>query len=454
MTNTELRASINQVISFMEIENILDQVRKTSSTNMKMEILDNNKDNELLAKVLEYTYNPHKRYGISEKLVLIPSSEDIPKEKDIFKMLDKLANNNINDSLRTEFANFLEYYDAIAKLLRQVVNKDLKLGCNVNTINKVWKGLIPAGETGVDIKPMLASKFDFDKPPRGQFYVSEKFDGIRCLAICKEDSIELYTRQGKLIEGCIEIENDLKKIRRITEEDIVLDGEILANDCDYETVYKETTKRVKNKNAVKTDIHYVVFDILTYEEFVNKKCTHEYWERISELKRMDNYFIYEDLLSRGNNKLTCVEIIRPVLFDDTEIKSLIDMLNLYREKGAEGLMVNLAHGLYEFKRSKNILKVKLMQTADLRIVGFEEGQGRNAGRLGALLVEYKGNIVGVGSGFSDHEREFIWKNQSMYLDKICEIQYFEETKNKDGGVSLRFPVWKYLRTDKTEPSLF
>ena len=102
MKYSELKASINQVISFIDVENILNEVRKTSSTNMKIEILNKNKENDLLAKILEYTYNPHKRYGISEKLVLTPSSEDIPKEKDIFKMLDKLANNNINDSLESK----------------------------------------------------------------------------------------------------------------------------------------------------------------------------------------------------------------------------------------------------------------------------------------------------------------------------------------------------------------
>ena len=93
-----------------------------------------------------------------------------------------------------------------------------------------------------------------------------------------------------------------------------------------------------------------------------------------------------------------------------------------------------------------------METVDLRIIGFEEGSSKNAGKLGALIVDYKGNEVGVGSGFTDFDREFIWNNQDQYLGKICEVQYFEESKNKDGGVSLRFPVFKHLRTDKTEPS--
>jgi DNA ligase-1 len=71
--------------------------------------------------------------------------------------------------------------------------------------------------------------------------------------------------------------------------------------------------------------------------------------------------------------------------------------------------------------------------------------------LGAILVRYKdGNIVKVGSGFTDWLREEIWKNQRKYLDDICEIQYFEETTNQDGGISLRFPIFKDFRTDKLE----
>lgn len=448
MTNTELRASINQVISFMEIENILDQVRKTSSTNMKMDILNNNKDNELLAKVLEYTYNPHKRYGISERMVLMTSCEGIVKEIDVFKMLDKLANNNINDDLRMEFADFLEYYDAIAVLLRQIVSKDLKLGCNVNTINKIWDGLIPTSETEYTAKPMLASKYDYLKPPQKRGALTEKLDGIRCWALVTQSDATLLTRQGKLIEGCIEIENDLKDIAFQGNVDfMLLDGEITAIGCDYDTVYKETTKRVKNKNKVKTGIQFEVFDILNKEEYDNLKGILPYKDRREQLDKLNDYILDMDYPS--------IKVVPVILeTDPSNQEEILNVLEIYRNRGAEGLMWNDLDAVYEFKRSKSILKLKVMQTVDLKIVGFEEGQGRNAGKLGALLVEYKDCIVGVGSGFSDHEREFIWKNQSMYLDKICEIQYFEETKNKDGGVSLRFPVWKHLRLDKDEPSLF
>ena len=49
-------------------------------------------------------------------------------------------------------------------------------------------------------------------------------------------------------------------------------------------------------------------------------------------------------------------------------------------------------------------------------------------------------------------RDEIWNNQDKYLGKISEIQYFEETNNDEGGLSLRFPVFKQWRFDKEEES--
>lgn len=427
----------------VEIVSIVEDLRNTSSTNAKKAILEENRNNEGLKTILELTYNPHKKFGLTEK-TLSEGTKDGIAYNTLEELTEVLLNSNINNELRMLTNNFLTQTDVkIRDLYRGILLKDLRLGVNTSTINKIWKGLIPTSETGIDIKPMLASKFDFEKPPKGEFAVTEKLDGIRCLAVCTSEKVELYSRQGKLIEGCFDIENDLRKLRDYVDVDFVLDGELLATGCTYENIYKETTKRVKNKNMIKTGIEYKVFDILEYEEFQSKKCTMNYAERMETLLDYNKEIIQYEL-----NNISLIQ----VLYIGDDINRLLQLLEEYRFKGAEGLMVNLMDAFYEYKRSKTILKVKVMETVDLRIIGFEEGAGKNAGKLGALVVEYKGNEVGVGSGFTDFDREFIWNNQDQYLDKICEVQYFEETKNKDGGVSLRFPVFKHLRTDKTEPS--
>lgn len=425
----------------LEIVSIIEDLRSVSSTNAKKDILEKNKDNEGLKTILELTYNPFKKYKVTEKS-LIGGTEDGFTYGSLRMLTYTLANKNINNELREIVNNFLEQADEeIKDLYKCVLLKDLKIGVNVSTINKIWNDLIPTGETGLTIKPMLASKFDFDKPPKGTFAVTEKLDGIRCIAICTSTGVELYTRQGKLIKGCAQIEIDLRLIRALWGSDFVLDGELLADGCSYEDVYKETTKRVKNDKPIKMGIHFTAFDILSLSEFENLKCTTQYYKRMETLLKLNE--VMKDVES--------VEMIN-ILYIGEDMERILQLLDEYRLKGAEGLMVNLMDSVYEFKRSKAILKVKVMQTVDLKVTGFEEGQGRNAGKLGAMLVDYKGNIVGVGSGFSDYQREYIWNNQDEFLDKIVEVQYFEETKNKEGQVSLRFPVFKHKRDDKTEPS--
>ena len=74
--------------------------------------------------------------------------------------------------------------------------------------------------------------------------------------------------------------------------------------------------------------------------------------------------------------------------------------------GGEGLIVRKPDALYAAGRNPEILKVKNYQDAEATVVEHLPGKGRNAGRLGSLLVELEdGTQFRIGSGFSDAERE-------------------------------------------------
>ena len=88
----------------------------------------------------------------------------------------------------------------------------------------------------------------------------------------------------------------------------------------------------------------------------------------------------------------------------------------------------------------------------MQIVGFQQGTGKYADTLGALIVDYKGTCVGVGSGLSDEQRHEFWNNQDDYRGRVVTVQYFEETCDADGNPSMRFPVFKELREDGKEIS--
>ena len=109
--------------------------------------------------------------------------------------------------------------------------------------------------------------------------------------------------------------------------------------------------------------------------------------------------------------------------------------------------------MYVWGRTWNLMKVKKFTSLDLEVVDMEEGSGRLSGTLGAIHVRYKdGNIVKVGSGFSDEERKLYWQQPELILNKVTEIKYFEESQNADGSYSLRFPIWcSNIRIDKLEP---
>ena len=405
---------------------IIKNIQNTSSTNEKLNILKNNKDNELLKRVLYFTYNPYMKYKITEKSLGEGSTNN---DYDIFSLMKLLAKNNINDKLRDLVNSFLtmQQENDIRELYTMMLLKDLRCNISAKTINKVWKGLIP------QFNVMLASKYwdSIDKVNGKEFIITTKLDGGRMVAWKENGTFKAFTRQGKEIEGLVEIEKDFEKIP----DGIVLDGEILLkNDKNLESkdLYRATMKEVR-KDGEKHNLIFNVFDILPLEDFKQGKCKTKCIDRKNQLHEIieENYF---------NNIIE----VKP-LYIGKNIEEITKLLNNAISDGEEGVMVNLSDSPYECKRTKTILKVKVMQTVDLKIIDFEEGTGKYKNSLGALVTDYKGNRLGVGSGFSDSDREYIWNNRNELLGRIVEIQYFEETQNQNGGLGLRFPVFKCIR---------
>ena len=87
-------------------------------------------------------------------------------------------------------------------------------------------------------------------------------------------------------------------------------------------------------------------------------------------------------------------------------------------------------------------------------MSVEEGEGKYAGMLGKVNVEFNGNVVGVGSGFTDEQRIKYWEDKDYLVGKIIEVKYKEiSTDKKTGLQSLQFPVLVCVREDKTEPNI-
>ena len=74
--------------------------------------------------------------------------------------------------------------------------------------------------------------------------------------------------------------------------------------------------------------------------------------------------------------------------------------------GGEGLMLHRGASMYRVGRSDDLIKVKTHEDAEAKVVAHLPGQGRHAGRLGALVVEMpSGQRFRLGAGLTDAERD-------------------------------------------------
>ena len=119
-------------------------------------------------------------------------------------------------------------------------------------------------------------------------------------------------------------------------------------------------------------------------------------------------------------------------------------------QGYEGIMIKDPESFYECKRSTTWLKLKPVIEISLEVKDFEEGTGRNTGKLGAIIAEGVDNDkffrLNIGSGFSDEQRESFWKDKHKLIGQIVEIKADSISKSQDGEHwSLRFPRFKCFR---------
>ncbi len=122
-------------------------------------------------------------------------------------------------------------------------------------------------------------------------------------------------------------------------------------------------------------------------------------------------------------------------------KELRQELKRIEQRGGEGLIVRKPDALYISGRNTEILKVKSYQDAEARVIEQLPGKGRNAGRLGSLLVELEnGTRFKIGSGFSDAERDNPPAPGSMIT--------FKYYGTHPSGVP-RFPAFLRIRSDQT-----
>ena len=349
---------------------------------------------------------------------------------DIVRSLESrsLTGNAMRDSIQVlcDSSKIEEWND----WYRRILIKDLRCGVTHKTVNKHSTMKVPVFEC------MLADDSKkHEKKMVGEVLVEPKLDGVRVVVICDvdKDEVKLFSRNGKELSNFPEINKQFDDMLDQMSESMVFDGEVMSDD--FQTLMRE----IHRKGGAKTkDAKLNLFDCMPLYNFMDGSCV----DPITERKKWLEGYDY------GPN-INLVEFVKMNLSDEDGQKQFADYNKMCIDRGFEGIMVKPISGIYECKRSSLWLKVKPFIEVSLKVIDTEEGTGRNAGKLGALIVEGTddGKFIktNVGSGLSDSDREEFWRAKDKLIGQIVEVRADAITQNQNAKDewSLRFP--RFLR---------
>ena len=112
----------------------------------------------------------------------------------------------------------------------------------------------------------------------------------------------------------------------------------------------------------------------------------------------------------------------------------------------EGVMLVEWQSAYEVNPNprKTLLKIKMLKEYTAKCIGVYEGDNKYTGMLGGITVDWEGNVFGVGTGFTDYDRQLLWDDPDRIVGKLVELDSFGESVNKQGGHALNCPVFKRI----------
>jgi bifunctional non-homologous end joining protein LigD len=302
-----------------------------------------------------------------------------------------------------------------------------------------------------NIEPMKAAIGD--KPPNGDDWFFEiKWDGVRAVAFIDHEDVRLQSRSGI---RCERQYPELAVIHHgIAAENAILDGEIAVLDQKGVSRFHLIQPRIANTdpNTVahlvrSTPVVYFVFDLLY----------------------LDGYDLRGADLATRRELLEAVVTPGPVLRISEAFRGAgAAMLDAARENGLEGIVAKHAASRYESKRSKDWLKIKLVNQQEFVIGGYTEPQG-DRDHFGALVLGAHENgklhwVGNVGTGFD--QKTLAWLHSKLQ-PLVTKHSPFAERPSPERGMTwvkpelvaqvkfanwtpenrLRAPVYLGLRND-------
>jgi bifunctional non-homologous end joining protein LigD len=313
------------------------------------------------------------------------------------------------------------------------------------------------------IHPMLATPIEkaFDDP---DWLFELKWDGYRAVSFIVDGGLRLVSRsQNDLTKQFAELGSLPQFVKA---ERAILDGEIAALDDEgrpsfslmqQRTGFQPGGRRMGRRDGL--PIIYYVFDLLYLDGFDLRRVV------LEDRKRL----LQERIVSGGAGDGV-------IHFSDHYAEKGLDLFAAAKHRGLEGIVAKKRNGIYEEKRSREWLKIKITQRQECVIGGYTDPEGSRE-YLGALvlgLYDRQNRLIHVGqvgTGFDHAALKEVFTGLQPLTTKqnpfygeigglrnvhfvrpqlVAEIKFTEWThETAEGGMKLRAPVFMGFRDDKS-----
>jgi len=318
---------------------------------------------------------------------------------------------------------------------RRILIKDLRCGVSEKTVNKVVPGTVP-----VFTCALAHDSAKHEKKMKGKKQIEIKLDGVRVITIIRGNKVEMFSRNGKQFHNFGHIIEELEAVVKEypVPYPLVLDGEVMSAN------FQDLMKQVHRKDNVSAnDAVLHLFDTIPLGCFMKGE-----WDKPQHFRSaITKHWVEEHK--------TVLQHVQALDWEDVDLDTqegqerFVALNKAAVDGGYEGVMIKDVDAPYECKRTHAWLKAKPFIEVTLEVVDYEEGTGRNEGRLGAIICEGVDDgqriRVNVGSGFTDADRDSYWDYRDSLAGNLVEVRADAITKNQDGTYSLRFPRFKTFR---------
>ena len=327
----------------------------------------------------------------------------------------------------------------------------------------------PARTVVTDESPMLATAgAALDLADESSWAFEMKWDGVRVIAYCDDDTVALRGRSGR--DTTATYPEVVEALAELALEDTVLDGEIVTLDRSGAPSFGRLQQRMgltapREVAAARRSapVHLYAFDVLRIGGQGTKNLTYEQRREALRSLEIDGAGGSEGGDAEGGT----------VGVPEAFVGSLEEAMAHSRDLGLEGVVAKRRSSRYRSgTRSGQWIKLKHQRMQEVVVVGWRPGRGGRSGGVGSLLVAVPDGDRGlvyagrVGTGFTDKAladlrrrlerieratapvetppvvaREARWVTPKI----VGEVAFGEWT---DDG-HLRHPVWRGLRHDKT-----